>query len=101
VDDKIPSKSFLPLDDWKSNPLTMASLRDNWSALESSAPVPCLPVCLLDRRDPSLPLLDECIHLVTGVQLARVQPRHRHAVGGLGLALRSGREEVLQGPVTG
>lgn len=69
MDDKIPSKGFLLLDDWKSDPMTMADLRDNRSALESSAEFLACLVCLLDK----------CIYPVSRVQLAGF----RHVVGTL------------------
>lgn len=63
----------------KSNPLTMADLRNNRSALESSAPFfAYLAACSTGAiRHRQLP--DECIHLVSGVQLAGV----RHVTGKL------------------
>ncbi|KAL2827513.1 CHAT domain-containing protein [Aspergillus cavernicola] len=72
-----PSRSCLLLDDWQSNPLSVADLRDNWA--DGQAPfLAYLSACSTgsSRHDS---LADEAIHLVSACQLAGF----RHVVGTL------------------
>ncbi|KAH6702785.1 CHAT domain-containing protein [Leptodontidium sp. MPI-SDFR-AT-0119] len=77
LDQLEPSQSTLLLEDWEKSPLTMAQLRD--SRLQENAPFlaylsACSTGTSLDSR-----LFDECIHLVSGFQLAGF----RHVIGTL------------------
>lgn len=72
-----PSKSYLLLDDWQSNPLTVADLRE--SKLQDNPPfLGYLSACSTGSNQKTK-LLDEGIHLVGAFQLAGF----RHVVGTL------------------
>jgi hypothetical protein len=72
-----PSRSFLLLDDWKTDPLTVGNLRESWLQ-ESPAFLAYLSACSTGSNQ-GRGLSDESIHLVSAFQLAGF----RHVVGTL------------------
>ncbi|KAL2833769.1 CHAT domain-containing protein [Aspergillus cavernicola] len=72
-----PSKSCLLLDDWQTNPLCVADLRDNW--LQGRSPfLAYLSACSTGSSNNDS-LADEAVHLVSACQLAGF----RHVIGTL------------------
>jgi hypothetical protein len=72
-----PSRSCLLLEDWKTNPLTVADLRDHW--FHSSAPLLAYLSACSTGSTRAEKLIDEAIHLMSACQLAGF----RHVVGTL------------------
>lgn len=72
-----PSKSYLLLEDWQSNPLTVGDLRD--CKLQLHPPFLCSLLACWSGANQAERLQDEGIHLVSAFQLAGF----RHVVGSL------------------
>ncbi|KAM6485126.1 CHAT domain-containing protein [Trichoderma sp. SZMC 28011] len=74
---KDPSRSCLLLEDWETNPLTMADVRD--SRLHEDPPFLAYLSACSTGANKAIPLADEGIHLVSAFQLAGF----RHVIGTL------------------